>query len=204
MSLSFSPNVDTMWMTPAILVISVTCDSVRIVPSRLSMDAPVCEAALRGADYVKHTPTPDAENAQHWGAGVSCPATAAYVMENAKMARLILTVDDSPSIRLMMQLTLTAEGYEVKQTTDGVEALEFARHHSADLVLTDINMPRMDGLTLIRELRLLPAYKCVPMLVLTTESGQDRKLLGKEAGATGWLVKPFNTQQLIATIGRVL
>lgn len=120
------------------------------------------------------------------------------------MARLILTVDDSPSIRLMMQLTLTAEGYEVKQTTDGVEALEFARHHAADLVLTDINMPRMDGLTLIRELRLLPAYKCVPMLVLTTESSQDRKLLGKEAGATGWLVKPFNTQQLIATIGRVL
>jgi two-component system chemotaxis response regulator CheY len=128
----------------------------------------------------------------------------AGVTENAKMARLILTVDDSPSIRLMMQLTLTAEGYEVKQTTDGVEALEFARHHTADLVLTDINMPRMDGLTLIRELRLLPAYKCVPMLVLTTESGQDRKLQGKEAGATGWLVKPFNTQQLIATIGRVL
>jgi two-component system, chemotaxis family, chemotaxis protein CheY len=120
------------------------------------------------------------------------------------MARLILTVDDSPSIRLMMQLTLTAEGYEVKQTTDGVEALEFARHHSADLVLTDINMPRMDGLTLIRELRMLPAYKCVPMLVLTTESGPERKLLGKEAGATGWLVKPFNTQQLIATISRVL
>ena len=120
------------------------------------------------------------------------------------MARLILTVDDSPSIRLMMQLTLTAEGYEVKQTTDGVEALEFARHHKADLVLTDINMPRMDGLTLIRELRLLPAYKCVPMLVLTTESTLDRKQLGKEAGATGWLVKPFNTQQLLATITRVL
>jgi two-component system chemotaxis response regulator CheY len=153
---------------------------------------------------VKRTPTPEAENAQHWGARASRPATAAYVTENAKMARLILTVDDSPSIRLMMQLTLTGEGYEVKQTTDGLEALEFARHHSADLVLTDINMPRMDGLTLIRELRLLPAYKCVPMLVLTTESGQHRKLLGKEAGATGWLVKPFNTQQLIATIGRVL
>lgn len=120
------------------------------------------------------------------------------------MARLILTVDDSPSIRLMMHLTLTSEGYEVKQTTDGVEALEFARNHDADLVLTDINMPRMDGLSLIRELRLLPAYKSIPMLVLTTESGQDRKMLGKEAGATGWLVKPFNTQQLIATIARVL
>jgi two-component system chemotaxis response regulator CheY len=120
------------------------------------------------------------------------------------MARLILTVDDSPSIRLMMQLTLTAEGYEVKQTSDGVEALEFARQHNADLVLTDINMPRMDGLTLIRELRLLPNYKNVPMLVLTTESTQDKKLMGKEAGATGWLVKPFNPQQLVATIARVL
>jgi two-component system, chemotaxis family, chemotaxis protein CheY len=179
-------------------------DMVRVIPSRLSAAAHAREAVLRRADYVKRTPTSGAGNAQHWGAGVSCPATAAYVTENAKMARLILTVDDSPSIRLMMQLTLTGEGYEVKQTTDGVEALEFARNHSADLVLTDINMPRMDGLTLIRELRLLPAYKCVPMLVLTTESGQDRKLLGKEAGATGWLVKPFNTQQLIATIARVM
>jgi two-component system chemotaxis response regulator CheY len=120
------------------------------------------------------------------------------------MARLILTVDDSPSIRLMMKLTLTGEGYEVMQTTDGIEALDYARNHNADLVLTDINMPRMDGLALIRELRLLPAYKIVPMLVLTTESAQDRKLLGKEAGATGWLVKPFNAQQLIATIARVL
>src|SRR5580692_3607883 len=120
------------------------------------------------------------------------------------MARLILTADDSPSIRLLMKLTLTAEGYEVVQANDGVEALEYARHHDAALVLTDINMPRMDGLALIRELRLLPNYKCVPMLVLTTESAQERKLLGKEAGATGWLVKPFNAQQLMATIARVM
>jgi two-component system chemotaxis response regulator CheY len=120
------------------------------------------------------------------------------------MARLILTVDDSPSMRLMMQLTLTGEGYDVKQASDGIEALEFARNNNADLVLTDINMPRMDGLSLIRELRQLPAYKTVPMLVITTESAQDRKLQGKEAGATGWLVKPFNNQQLLSTIARVL
>jgi two-component system chemotaxis response regulator CheY len=125
-------------------------------------------------------------------------------METTQMARLVLTVDDSPSIRLMMQLALSGEGYEVKQTTDGVEALEFARNHNADLVLTDINMPRMDGLTLIRELRKLPAYKVVPILVLTTESTQDKKVLGKDAGATGWLVKPFSPQQLVATIARVL
>lgn len=120
------------------------------------------------------------------------------------MARTILTVDDSPSIRLLMKLTLTGEGYEVVQATDGVEALEYARQHEAALVLTDINMPRMDGLSLIRELRQIPAYKCVPILVLTTESGQERKTLGKEAGATGWLVKPFSGEQLMATVARLL
>jgi two-component system chemotaxis response regulator CheY len=103
-----------------------------------------------------------------------------------------------------MKLTLTAGGYEVVQAADGVEALELARQRIADLVLTDINMPRMDGLTLIKELRALPEYKTVPMLILTTESGQDRKQEGKANGATGWLVKPFNDQQLLATIGRVL
>jgi two-component system, chemotaxis family, chemotaxis protein CheY len=120
------------------------------------------------------------------------------------MARLILTVDDSESIRLMMKLTLTAEGYEVVQAADGIEALEVARERVADLVLTDINMPRMDGLTLIKELRALPGYKTVPMLILTTESGQERKQMGKANGATGWLVKPFNDRQLLATISRVL
>ena len=120
------------------------------------------------------------------------------------MAHLILTVDDSPSMRMMMQLTLTGEGYEVNQAADGRQALEFARNNTADLVLTDINMPGMDGLQLIRELRRLPAYKTVPMLVITTESAADRKRLGKEAGATGWLVKPFNNQQLLSTIARVL
>jgi two-component system chemotaxis response regulator CheY len=120
------------------------------------------------------------------------------------MARLILTVDDSESIRLMMKLTLTAEGYEVVQAADGIEALEVARERVADLVLTDINMPRMDGLALIKELRALPEYKTVPMLILTTESGQERKQMGKANGATGWLLKPFNDRQLLATISRVL
>jgi two-component system chemotaxis response regulator CheY len=120
------------------------------------------------------------------------------------MSKLILTVDDSPSIRLMMQLTLTGEGYEVAQASDGVEALEWARQRVADLVLTDVNMPRMDGLTLVKELRALPAYTTVPMLILTTESDVDRKQLGKSNGATGWLVKPFDSQRLLATIARVM
>ena len=120
------------------------------------------------------------------------------------MAKLILTVDDSPSIRLMMKFTLTAEGFAVVQASDGVEALEIAKQRVADLVLTDINMPRMDGLALIKELRSLPGYKTVPMLIITTESGQNSKQIGKANGATGWLVKPFDEQQLLATIRRVL
>jgi two-component system chemotaxis response regulator CheY len=120
------------------------------------------------------------------------------------MAKTVLTVDDSPSIRQMMHLALKDAGYEVRQASDGLEALEFARANTVDLVLTDVNMPRMDGITLVRELRALPSYKLTPMLILTTESAHDKKMQGKEAGATGWLVKPFNPEQLIATISRVI
>ena len=120
------------------------------------------------------------------------------------MAGVILAVDDSASMRQMVNFTLKGAGYEVVHANDGVEALEYARGHSVDLVLTDVNMPRMDGITLVRELRALPGYRYTPMLVLTTESGHERKLQGKEAGATGWLVKPFNPDQLLATIARVL
>ena len=120
------------------------------------------------------------------------------------MAGVILAVDDSASMRQMVRFTLEAAGYKVIQAADGVEALSFAKSNPADLVLTDVNMPRMDGLSLVRELRALDHYKFVPMLVLTTESGNDTKQRGKEAGATGWIVKPFNPEQLLATIARVL
>jgi two-component system, chemotaxis family, chemotaxis protein CheY len=120
------------------------------------------------------------------------------------MAGVILAVDDSASMRQMVNFTLKGAGYEVVQAVDGVEALEYARLHSVDLVLTDVNMPRMDGITLVKELRSLPTYRYTPMLVLTTESSQDKKMQGKQAGATGWIVKPFNPDQLLATIARVL
>jgi two-component system chemotaxis response regulator CheY len=120
------------------------------------------------------------------------------------MAGVILAVDDSASMRQMVNFTLKGAGYEVVQAVDGVEALEYARVHSVDLVLTDVNMPRMDGITLVKELRALPSYRYTPMLVLTTESSQDKKMQGKQAGATGWIVKPFNPDQLLATIARVL
>jgi two-component system chemotaxis response regulator CheY len=116
----------------------------------------------------------------------------------------ILAVDDSASMRQMVSFTLKHAGYHVIEAADGAQALNFARNNVVNLVLTDVNMPEMDGITLVRELRQLEAYKFVPMLMLTTEAGQDRKQQGKEAGATGWLVKPFNPEKLLATIAKVL
>ena len=120
------------------------------------------------------------------------------------MTATILTVDDSASMRQMVSFTLKRAGYTVVEAADGVEALNYARASAVDLVLTDVNMPNMDGISLVRELRQLQTYKFVPMLMLTTESGQDKKMLGKAAGATGWLVKPFNPEKLLATIEKVL
>ena len=116
----------------------------------------------------------------------------------------ILAVDDSASMRQMVRYTLENAGYEVIQVGDGEEALEFARNARADLVLTDVNMPNMDGIALCTKLRELPHYKGVPILMLTTESASDTKVRGKQAGATGWMVKPFNPEQLLATIAKVL
>ena len=120
------------------------------------------------------------------------------------MVKRILAVDDSASMRQMVLFTLQGAGYEVLQACDGVEALDMARTSTVDLVLTDVHKPRMDGITLVRELRTLPNYKFVPMLILTTESSQERKMDGKSAGATGWIVKPFNPPQLLATVARVI
>ncbi len=116
----------------------------------------------------------------------------------------ILAVDDSVSIRQMVEFTLKSAGHEVVLATDGTEALDVAKTRSVDLVLTDVNMPQMDGITLIRELRGLATYKFTPMLMLTTESSPEKKQQGKAAGATGWIVKPFNPDQLVATIARVI
>jgi len=116
----------------------------------------------------------------------------------------ILAVDDSASMRQMVAFTLREAGYEVVDAADGVQALELAKSRQFDLVLSDVNMPNMDGISLIRALRELPAYKFTPILMLTTEAGSDKKQEGKSAGATGWIVKPFNPEQLLSTIKRVV
>ena len=118
--------------------------------------------------------------------------------------RKILTVDDSTSMRQMVRATLESAGYGVVEAVDGQEALDFARTQGVDLVISDVNMPRMDGIRLVSELRALPSYRLTPLLLLTTESSQEKKLEGKRAGATGWIVKPFNPSQLIATLSRLL
>jgi two-component system chemotaxis response regulator CheY len=116
----------------------------------------------------------------------------------------ILAVDDSASMRQMVAFTLKGAGYDVIEAVDGVDALNKARQQSVNLVITDVNMPNMDGITLIAELRKLPSYKFTPLLMLTTESAPEKKQAGKAAGATGWIVKPFNPDQLLATIKKVL
>ena len=116
----------------------------------------------------------------------------------------ILAVDDSPSMREMVRIALTGAGFDVTQAADGEEALQIARQTSFDLVLSDVNMPRMDGISLIRALRAENAYRHTPILMLTTEGSVDRKRQGKEAGATGWIVKPFDPDLLVATMQRVL
>ncbi len=120
------------------------------------------------------------------------------------MAASILAVDDSASMRQMVSFTLKGAGYEVVEAADGVEALNIAKTRSVNLVITDVNMPNMDGITLIRELRNLPSYKFTPLLMLTTESGTEKKQQGKAAGATGWIVKPFNPDQLLKTVAKVI
>ena len=116
----------------------------------------------------------------------------------------ILIVDDSASMRQMVTFTLKSAGYDVEEAVDGVDALRKAKTKAFNAVVTDVNMPNMDGIALIKELRALASYKFTPLLMLTTESTDDKKQQGKSAGATGWMVKPFNPEQLLATVKRVL
>ncbi|MFQ3197832.1 MAG: two-component system chemotaxis response regulator CheY [Paraglaciecola sp.] len=120
------------------------------------------------------------------------------------MSKHILIVDDSPSIRQMVEVTLKSANYTVTAAKDGQEALDICKYTRFDFVLTDQNMPRMDGLTLITSLRTLPAYATTPIIVLTTEASDSVKAQGKAAGATGWMVKPFDPKKLLEVMSKVL
>ncbi len=116
----------------------------------------------------------------------------------------ILAVDDSASMRKMVSFTLVGAGFKVVEAVDGIDALEKAQKQQFDLVLTDQNMPRLDGIGLTRKLREHPNFKNTPILILTTESSDQMKQAGRSAGATGWLVKPFDPTRLIDVIHKVI
>lgn len=121
------------------------------------------------------------------------------------MGKTVLVVDDSVSMRQMVSFTLTGVGYEVIEAGDGKEAVDILNGGSKPhLVITDLNMPNMDGISLIKAVRGMAAHKFTPILMLTTESSADKKKEGQNAGATGWIVKPFNPEQMLATIKKVL
>ena len=120
------------------------------------------------------------------------------------MKKRILAVDDSPSVRQMVKLTLSGAGYDIVEAGDGAEGLSKARATTLDMVVTDLNMPVMNGIGLIQELRKLPAYRGVPILFLTTESDPEMKRQAKAAGATGWITTPFQQDQLVAIVRKVL
>lgn len=121
------------------------------------------------------------------------------------MGKTALIVDDSPTMRQMVAFTLTNAGFTVVEAEHGKDAVnKVAAGPKMDLVVTDLNMPEMDGIALIKELRKLNAFRFTPILMLTTESAAEKKQAGKEAGATGWIVKPFNPEILLKTIAKVL
>ncbi|MGD1093838.1 MAG: response regulator [Bryobacteraceae bacterium] len=119
------------------------------------------------------------------------------------MSKVILTVDDSASVRQMVSFTLTDAGYTVIEAVDGKDALTKLTA-SVNLVITDLNMPNLDGIGLIRNVRANAACKGVPIIMLTTESQESKKQEGKAAGATGWIVKPFTKQQMLAVVKRMI
>ena len=120
------------------------------------------------------------------------------------MGKTIMTVDDSASIRQMVGFTLKGAGYDVVEAVDGRDALSKLNNSPLHMVITDLNMPNLDGIGLIGEFRKKPAYKFIPIVMLTTESQDAKKQEGKAAGATGWIVKPFKAEQLLAVVRKVL
>jgi two-component system chemotaxis response regulator CheY len=120
------------------------------------------------------------------------------------MSKVILTVDDSASVRQAVSFTLRENGYQVVEAVDGRDALSKMTGLTIDMVITDLNMPNIDGIELIRQIRKHPQHRFIPIIMLTTESQTEKKLAGKSAGATGWIVKPFTPEQLLQVVKKVL
>lgn len=120
------------------------------------------------------------------------------------MAKTILIVDDSASLRQVVSIALTGAGYEVIEGVDGKDALSRLNGKKIHLIISDVNMPNMDGISLVQEVKKLPNYKFTPIIMLTTESGDDKKAAGQAAGAKAWLVKPFQPEQLLMAVSKLI
>ena len=153
-------------------------------------------------DGQKDMPTADPDPAPQADLN-DIPPTGAVENDGAIMSKRILTIDDSRTIRDMLNLTLSEAGFEVLQAVDGEDGIGVLGKERVDLVITDINMPKMDGYGVIRHMRGNSDLKSTPVLVLTTESEAEKRNIAREAGATGWMVKPFDPERLIATINKV-
>lgn len=119
------------------------------------------------------------------------------------MGKRVMTVDDSATVRQVLSITLEEAGYEVLEAVDGADALEKLSRGSVDMLVTDLNMPKLDGIDLIQKVRQSPGNRFMPIIMLTTESQPEKKKAGKEAGASGWIVKPFRPEQLLAVVRMV-
>jgi len=120
------------------------------------------------------------------------------------MSKRIMIVDDSVTVRQVLRLTLSNAGYELLEACDGEDALNVLSGESLDMMITDLNMPKLDGIELIRKVRQKPEYRFLPIVMLTTESADEKKQAGKSAGASGWIVKPFKPEQLLKVVKMVL
>lgn len=120
------------------------------------------------------------------------------------MAKQILIVDDSTSVRQVVGIALRGAGYDVIEGSDGVDALSKLQGQKVHLIISDVNMPRMDGITFLKEVKQMPAYRFTPVIMLTTESAEAKKRAGQEAGAKAWVVKPFQPPQLLAAVAKLI
>ncbi len=120
------------------------------------------------------------------------------------MGKTVLIVDDSASLRQLVSITLKGAGYEVLEACDGSDALRQLKGQKVHLMISDVNMPNMDGISFVREVKKNPAYKFTPVIMLTTEVAEEKKRLGQEAGARAWVVKPFQPQQMLAAVSKLL
>ncbi len=119
------------------------------------------------------------------------------------MGKRVMTVDDSATVRRVLHMTLADAGYDVVEAVDGADALEKLSGESVDMLVTDLNMPNLDGINLIHEVRLKPGNRFMPIIMLTSDAQPEKKSAGKAAGASGWITKPFNPEQLLAVVRMV-